>query len=415
MAVACGGERRDQSFVVRDSAGIEIVESQTPVWGDAPAWRLAPEPEVVIGRAEGDPAYLLAQARGARRLSDGRIVVLDAGASELRVYGPDGRHSHDIGREGEGPGEFQRLHHLYVLGDTLIAYELWPPTVSWFTPDGSLIRTARIPNRPEGEVWRNLLLYGFTDRYGIAESSPDVFAADFRDGVNRLPRPLWRFALDGSSAERIGTVPGDEMVLTRTERGVRMTTYAFGHYTNVATSGRFVYVAPTDAYAIRVHDEAGELRRIVRKGPTPRAVDPGAFDEWVECRLEWLDPDPEERAEVEANTRSLQHGAVMPAFRSVTADAEGNLWVEAFDGCLHRQGTFEIFDRSGRWLGAVELPPGLARSGPGPFEPWLEIGADYVLGVWRDELDIDQVRLYRIEKPSASSPAVSVTIEVAVS
>jgi hypothetical protein len=28
----------------------------------------------------------------------------------------------------------------------------------------------------------------------------------------------------------------------------------------------------------------------------------------------------------------------------------------------------------------------------------LQIGSDFVLGVWRDELDVEQVRLYRLLK-----------------
>ena len=43
----------------------------------------------------------------------------------------------------------------------------------------------------------------------------------------------------------------------------------------------------------------------------------------------------------------------------------------------------------GRWLGDIETPPN--------GRVW-DIGNDYVLGVWQDELDVQQVRMYRLVK-----------------
>jgi len=63
------------------------------------------------------------------------------------------------------------------------------------------------------------------------------------------------------------------------------------------------------------------------------------------------------------------------------------------------QGQFSVFDADGVWLGRVALPPGLPwLRGHNLRYPILEIGRDYVLGVWVDDLGVEQVRLYRIEK-----------------
>jgi hypothetical protein len=48
-----------------------------------------------------------------------------------------------------------------------------------------------------------------------------------------------------------------------------------------------------------------------------------------------------------------------------------------------------VYGSDGRMRGALELPADFTVS---------EIGADYVLGIWRDELDVQHVRLYRIVK-----------------
>jgi hypothetical protein len=55
---------------------------------------------------------------------------------------------------------------------------------------------------------------------------------------------------------------------------------------------------------------------------------------------------------------------------------------------------WRVFDPSGIWLGTVTLP---ARFNP------MDIGKDYVLGLWRDEDDVEHIRIYRLRKPQDAS------------
>jgi hypothetical protein len=50
-----------------------------------------------------------------------------------------------------------------------------------------------------------------------------------------------------------------------------------------------------------------------------------------------------------------------------------------------------VFDRDGRYLGTVETPAGFYVH---------QIGADFVLGRWLDELDVEYVSMHRLEKPA---------------
>ena len=59
---------------------------------------------------------------------------------------------------------------------------------------------------------------------------------------------------------------------------------------------------------------------------------------------------------------------------------------------------FEILAPDGTWLGSVTLPPGLHHAFIQYQAPYMEIGDDYVLGVWTDELDVQYVRMYRINR-----------------
>jgi len=48
-----------------------------------------------------------------------------------------------------------------------------------------------------------------------------------------------------------------------------------------------------------------------------------------------------------------------------------------------------VFDREGVFVARVHMPPRLNI---------LEVGDDYVLGLARDDIDVEHVRLYRLEK-----------------
>jgi hypothetical protein len=83
----------------------------------------------------------------------------------------------------------------------------------------------------------------------------------------------------------------------------------------------------------------------------------------------------------------------MPAYRSLLADLEGNLWVQEFR-LSEEAPEWSVFDSEGRYLGLVEIPADGTVT---------EIGSDYVLGVWRDELDTERVMKYELRK-GASRP-----------
>ena len=81
-SVDCTGDRTNAAGwdgVVRDSAGIQIVENRgNPTWADGEGWALS---EVLrIGEPEGDAEYTFGRIGGVAVLSDLRILVSDATA-----------------------------------------------------------------------------------------------------------------------------------------------------------------------------------------------------------------------------------------------------------------------------------------------------------------------------------------------
>ena len=113
LAAACDSEGDTAQTLrseVRDSAGVTIVENARPAPGSRLVWQIGETPAVSIGTEEGDPGEMLFDVRDATRLADGRIVVANAGTSELRVFAANGTYLETWGGQGEGPGRVQRVH-----------------------------------------------------------------------------------------------------------------------------------------------------------------------------------------------------------------------------------------------------------------------------------------------------------------
>ncbi|MFQ5680381.1 MAG: hypothetical protein ACE5HP_13095 [Gemmatimonadota bacterium] len=74
----------------------------------------------------------------------------------------------------------------------------------------------------------------------------------------------------------------------------------------------------------------------------------------------------------------------MPALQQLRVDELGHLWAQHFRAPWEKTPRWSVFDPLGRWLGEVETPAGFRI---------FAIGSDWVLGVTRDELDVEYVRL----------------------
>ncbi|HEX6912158.1 MAG TPA: hypothetical protein VF142_17275, partial [Longimicrobium sp.] len=169
----------------------------------------------------------------------------------------------------------------------------------------------------------------------------------------------------------------------------------FGRDSYLATGADQAYVGESDAFRVDVTDTAGTVRMRIRRRGRLREVsraDLGVARAAAEARRR------ERAAEVArvsgGAARAPEFGEVparstLPAFDQLVADAAGNLWVRDYRVDPDAPSRWSVFDPGGRWLGQVEMPAGVTV---------LQIGADWVLGRARDELEVESVRLYRLQK-----------------
>ncbi len=88
-------------------------------------------------------------------------------------------------------------------------------------------------------------------------------------------------------------------------------------------------------------------------------------------------------------SRDAELPETKPAYSRILVDPDGFLWVADYPAHGDQHTHWKVFDPEGGWLGTVETPYG------GYIH---QIGDDFLLGIWVDELDVEQVRMYRIER-----------------
>lgn len=397
-ATGCGaGDAADgDAFVVRDSAGIAIAENRGDgVWEEGDAWRLSAEPAVRIGALNGLAEYQLYDVRDAVRLSDGRIVVSNAGTDQLRFYNAEGQHVRSVGGDGDGPGEFRELANLAVLpGDTLYAWDFSAERLSIFGPRGDFIESVNLSGIREV---LGVQMVGAFDRGAILLDGGFNIGAALETTGTRIVRDtvgFLRVDRTGTVLDTLGSFPGNEQVSVvqgTDSRFVRMRSLPFGREALLRVRDSRAYVGVTGRWEIGVYTPDGQLERLIRLDRSRVPVTSDDIADYKESALAGIE-DQNERRQRQSMLEAITFPDRFPAFSDFHVDSDGDVWVESYARPDHDGPTSSlVFDPEGRLLGSVQIPSSLRID---------QIGSDYLLGVTENDLGIKQVRLYEIIKPA---------------
>jgi hypothetical protein len=377
------------TWEIRDSAGVSIVENHGEAPPDGGGWSLAAEPRVEVGGLKGGEEDQLFRVRGATTLRDGRIAVGNSGSSQVRIYDRDGRHLTSLGGPGEGPGESQSLDLVGLhAGDTLVVLDRRLRRISFFLPDSGFIRSVGIN---PGEVYLLQARGLFGDGSVMVEGM--VFADDDPQGYARRPVAYRVLALDGSLEADLGEFPGSEtMLVTRqSDHGIVdvLEDIPFGKEARVAVRSDGFYYGSQDRYEVKSYDQTGGLARVIRLARPPRAVTETDLNQFFDREVEGA-ADENEARELRQRFEEAPVPPFHPAYANLHSDAEGFLFVEEYRLPGDPWSALTVFDPEGKLAGRLDLPEELEI---------LEVGWDYLLGLHRDELDVEYIRVYEMTRP----------------
>jgi hypothetical protein len=383
LATACGAAPSDsRTALVRDSAGITIVENGATA--PRATWHLDPPPAFEFGGGESGPGSDLLLVSAAHRLPDGTVAIADL-KSRILMVGADGEILHIARRHDADLGEFRRVNWIERTSDGLLAiFESTLHRISYLSTSGELIGSARPQPLRKSEPVPPWFVGIFAD--GTLLSMQLLFSDT--TGSPEPMRPNYLLQLhssDGSVLKVLGIAPGSGLVITSQtfQTGpvapaaspappARRPDPQFSRRTSIAVGTESYIVAPGDEYELREYTQDGNLRRLIRMAHQP-----------VPIPSEALVPATGSAQEVSPK------GATYPAHGSVMLDDAGNIWVEAFRMNDDTPAHWLVFDPAGQLLATITMPD--------RFRP-LQFGADFVLGVARDDLGVEQARVHRLIK-----------------
>jgi hypothetical protein len=375
---ACGDAGSRPLVTVRDSGGVEIVESDGPAWDSA--WEIDVSPIIDLA-SSGDEgaAHEFVYVKDAARLSDGAFVIAESGSREIRVFSVNGAHRHTIGREGEGPGEFRDLTQVIALpGDSIFAYDFMLSRGTVFGPDGSLSRVITLTGTHQSFPVFPIASGGFVIR------AFDHAAPRSRLGLRRTTSPILRAGNAGQVTDTIAVIPGHESVVYDGGDSGAL----WGKQGHLATDGERVYLGWSDSLEYQVWSPEGDLLRIVRVPGVNLTLTP----KQVEAEIRAYMPDPGKASPARRAIMEVQPDRThRPAYRDMVVDAEGYVWLQEHQGVHERSADTRwfIFHPNGTWLGSIVMPARLTI---------FRIGKDWVLGKRLDEWDVEHVELYRLTR-----------------
>lgn len=396
ICTACGGGEPPGAFDY-DDAEVAIVENGGL---DLEKSLLAdPAPALQLGVPDGTEEYQLFQVNDVKRLSDGAIVVVNGGTSELRIYESDGTHQATAGGAGQGPREFRDLLGLVILpGDTIQVQDGLDRV--YFTAQGTFVRRetgdarafAKFQDAAGGLSWVPPSWMADGSLFASVVYPPPPSAMD--SGTPFRPRATFlRVSAGLASVDTLGEFMGQQGQFVAGGGDVSFVTPPFSPATVLALDAADGTIIVGDNAVPELHRfHADGTHSVVRWTAEAEPVTGADVEAWKDRQrtslANQLRPGQTDYgAQLERTWSAMDVPDTKPFYRSVSAGSDGSLWVRISADYADSTRLMR-FDPNGHYAGIMDFP--------GRFEVY-DAGSGWVLGVMRDSADVEYVQMYEVE------------------
>lgn len=388
--VACGGG--DESSSLADSDATPL--NHAPRFASDGAWSVDSHPVLEIG---GNSVQLF-RVVSARFLNTGGVVVGNAGSSEVVLFEADGSEAWRFGGQGEGPGKFGEIASTALCSDSVLAVSEESRRLTLVSATGELlgIRDLKPSSGARSGVFvgfegisedcrRALIMTANPEGSGGAEGRPFRFEYD-----------LWWYDLATEVMTLVTTVPGPEMFDYAADGNSYVVPLPFGAQPSFASGRGWFAVADGSRYEVHRFSDDGPAE-VVRWSRGRREISPEEKRSYGRGRQAWLDAGGIPAAFPPLS--ALPVSRVVPAIGRLVLGEDGELWAKSFptrssgrdwagEANSDRNGThWSVIDSHGIWLSELTLPARFTL---------MDVSGDRLLGVWRDEFDVEHIRIYKL-------------------
>ncbi|MGH7460855.1 MAG: hypothetical protein ACREMA_07480 [Longimicrobiales bacterium] len=340
------------------------------------------------GREYGaDAGDLFELIRFGKLMPDGDVIIADSRGLFVRVYSPNGARTAAFGRKGGGPGEFVGISGLWLAADGRIGvWDGYSHRLSTFERNGTLVATHNI-KAPPSMPGSFEFLFGQLRNGDLLLGSLHMAR---RPQQGELLAERWirgRFSPQGEFRAPAGEMSG--MIRAR------MTPLPFTPVPRVALRGDSLWVAEGYDPQLKLVNAAGQVVRTVNLPWRVR----GSDAMWTQ--LETSLQEQKKNLQLE-HIKLVPRENQVPSVAGLLMDDRGFLWVKEYDPSndsiwlkrgdaanIGPGGLWRIMNPAGAWIAQVRIPANLMP---------LDIVGNRLLGVARDDLDVEHVVVFTITR-----------------
>lgn len=380
-----------------DSAGVAIVTNPLPRT-EGRVLQLGRAPTIQIGDADRR-GYAFDGVVSAFRLSSGQYAVGDRGSGEIRVFSSRGMLERVLGRRGNGPGEFSGLAHVWqTAGDSIRG---WDGRLTTFALGSSEVHTLAVRGEAGDPRPRLGLVKGELTGGSLLAFQRRFTRVPRVESVTRDTLVVWLVSRAGILVAPVTAVLGAEVLKgaggsmlgpSGTEQAAfSMRAMPFGLDTYMAATGEGLFSTESSgAVEWHVRSLDGRLLRIVRVRRDRTRVTPELIKRAEQSRAsESVGSVSISSLPVARNLSPSQYPRFIPAYSGLRLDSTGRVWLRQMAAKGAEPERWEVFSADGDLIDILTLPDRFTM---------LDAGDDYLLGVWRDELDVEYVQSYQLTR-----------------
>lgn len=343
-----------------------------------------------IGGSKDAPGHALHLVRAAVLLGTGDVLIATEGSQSILYFDSVGSLLRQVGRAGDGPGEFRRIRSLHVLhGDTVAAWDPVVRRITMLESNGTLLKTIGLQ-----DVWsdaRPLELYGLDNERAAVVSANYLDAAHRR--ANGFVRDSVRAAVidgGGQVVAGLSSLAGHEYFVA--EQTALLAPFSF--FLHAAGTPIGFYVGYGRGAELLEYSFAGVPKRRLRVPIRRKQI---TRMELEAARARFLD---RFSTSDQPAIGSMYDNAVavdsFPAFTDLKGTSDGLLWLRLYAIDAGQRNDWLVVDPSNGTARSARLPRGMKL---------LDARGNLVVMLTADSLDREEVQLFRLRAATVEAGA----------
>jgi len=279
--------------------------------------------------------------------ADNNIYVSDYRSTNIKMFDPSGKFVKTLGREGQGPGEFQGPYYMSISKDRIAVYDLRNRRINILKPDGEQTkhlqisieegRPAKIRPLPNGDFVFGMQKMYYRDLDKPQEYSIEIYSPELERKKTLFSQKIWENRY--IQTPHFTNVPQPFAALV---------------YWDVSPDGKII-VGFSESYTIEIYDsEKGKFSSFSHPYE-PVKITEQDKKTWF-AQMTSSGPSGVTQGAPDYIVKNTTFPKHKPPYQYIMVDNEGNILVFPYqkDNEKNVEG-FDAFDPQGKFIGNVQI------------------------------------------------------------